>query len=101
MGKNVLFFIVLMLQILVLRASDFDLIKDNKCADIYYADNEQVVNTAVEMFIADSKLVAAVPAQKVNTITDRTIVVGVLNKETWFMQLVSQYKIDFSDMENK
>ncbi len=101
MKKFIIITIIIFAQFINLRASDFYLIENNKGAKIYYSGNEPVVTTAVKILISDSKLISAEPIQQINAIDNQTIIVGVLNKEAGFRQLLAQHKINTSDIENK
>lgn len=94
--------IIAVFQIMSLYASNaFKLIEDDRGATIYYNGNEQVINTAIEILIEDSKLVSGNPFSLTGQIGNRTIVVGIQDKDTGFKELMAKYKINASDISNK
>lgn len=99
--KRIAISLLLLLQLCSIRAASFWLIEGNQGAPIYYSGNEQVVNTAIDMLVSDSRLVAQTPMQRVDRMADKTIVVGVLGKEPAFGKLLSQYKVDVPGLENR
>lgn len=84
-----------------MQASGFYLIEDNLGASVYYRGNENVVKTAIEILINDSKLVCKSPFIHTNSYDNRTILVGIPDKEPTFKNLLKRYKIEISDIEGK
>lgn len=82
-------------------AKVFKLIEKNKATALHYTGKEQVVNTALDMLIDDSKMVCEVPFERTSIAGDRTIVVGIPDKEALFNQLLAQNKIDYADIAGK
>lgn len=99
--RKLIFSILLIFQTTTIFANGFNLIKDNKAADICYSGSAQVVVSAIDMFLGDSKLVARDASAKVSSINDKTIVVGIIGEDPAFDRLVSDYKLDISDIKNK
>lgn len=99
--RKILVIASLLLPLCMAKATDFPLIENNRSASIYYNGSEKVVNTSIDMFIEDSKLVAGKSVQRTNSINQRTIIVGVLNKEPGFKHTLSQYHISAADVENR
>lgn len=92
-------FFVLCLQ--TTFAGDFDLIKDNTASKLYYAGSEQVVKTAIDMFISDSKGVAEIPFERITGIIGNVIVIGIPEKEPAIRELASKYHIDLSELTDR
>lgn len=85
----------------VFAADSFKLITDNTAAKLYYDGNDQVVNTALDMLINDSKLICKNPFERINKVDGRTIVVGIPNNKPAFDLLLGQNKIDYKDISGK
>jgi hypothetical protein len=98
----ILLFILFPLQAFITNASaNFNLIENNKGAVIHYKGNEKVVKTALEMLIDDSRLVCEIPVSWTDRVERNSIIVGIPDKEPTFKELVSQHKIDISDIQDK
>ena len=65
-------------------ASNFDLIKDDTAAKLYYTGNELVVKTAIDLLIDDSKLICKHPFEQVNQVGNHTVVIGIPDREPAF-----------------
>ncbi len=102
MKKHVLFTLYLFLSpVLFLQASGFKLIENNKGANLFYGGNEQVVLTAIEMLIGDSRLVCDTPLVRHTQVESSSIWVGIPEKEADFKQLLIQYQVDYSDIRDQ
>lgn len=82
-------------------AVDFNLVDGGTGAKLYYAGDEQVVNTALEMFLEDSRLVCETPFERTYTIGNRTVVVGIPDSEPEFQKLLEQHEISYKDISGK
>ena len=82
-------------------ASNFDLIKDDTAAKLYYTGNELVVKTAIDLLIDDSKLICKHPFEQVNQVGNHTVVIGIPDREPAFRVLLEQNKIDYKDVTGK
>lgn len=100
--KKVIFlsFITLFLQN-TFAADAFDLIKDDTGAKLYYAGKEQVVETAIDMFVGDSKLICKYPIAKIERPEGQVIIIGIPDKEPAFLTLLEKNRIDYKDVSGK
>jgi len=97
----VLIFLIL-LKAGTLHASDiFNLIKNDTGAELYYAGTEKVVTTALEMLIEDSRQVCSQPFTRTNDPADRTIIIGIPEKEEAIRKLAIKYNVPVSDLTGK
>ncbi|MDH6342762.1 hypothetical protein M2480_002465 [Parabacteroides sp. PFB2-12] len=84
-----------------LSANNFPLIKNNTGAKVYYTGSEQVVKTAIDMLLSDSKLVCKQPFSLTDQVEDQTIVVGIPEQDAQFRELLERYKIDYKDVSGQ
>lgn len=84
-----------------LGAQDFDLIHNDTGSPVYYKGNERVVETAIDLFLKDSKLVCTRPGVRTGQITNRSVIVGIPDQEPQFQELLSRYQIDYSGVSGK
>lgn len=68
----------------------FNLIEHSNGAKIYYLGSDKVVNSAIDMFIADSDKVCEKPTKKITELSDNTIITGVLGTDSYIDQYLSQ-----------
>lgn len=97
-------FIPLLLLLLqhTFAAGSFKLITGDTAAKLYYAGNEQVVNTALDMLIGDSKLVCKNPFERVSAIAaPHTVVIGIPDSEPLFRSLLEQNQINYKDLSGR
>lgn len=85
----------------VCAAVEFDLIKSNRGATIHYKGSENVVQVALQMLIADSRLVCEHPFSVVEVYEHRSIIVGVIRHDREFDELLSRYDVNASDISGK
>lgn len=92
---------LLLLTIQLSATPVFRLIETGKGASVCYKGNEQVIKTAIELFLADSKSVCSTPGVQVQVPENRTVLVGIPEREPEFNNLLAQYKIDINDIKGK
>jgi len=93
--------IIALLQTGVINAQSFSLITADTGAFIHYRGNETVVNTAIDMLIDDSRFVCTTPFTKINEPTDKSIIIGIPNREPWLCELLEHYKLDYKTLANQ
>lgn len=93
-------FLLLLLQY-TFAAGSFKLISGDTAAKLHYAGNEQVVNTAIDMLVEDSKLICKTPFERINRVDSRTVIIGIPDKEPSFRNLLEQNKIDYKDISGQ
>ncbi|MFV0483292.1 MAG: glycosyl hydrolase 115 family protein [Bacteroidales bacterium] len=101
MKKIFLLFLILFSLQSVFASDSFDIIKNGSGANLYYGGGEQVVKTALDMLIGDSKLICDEPMFISDEITDNTIVVGIPEKELYLKELADKYSINVADLAGK
>lgn len=79
----------------------FGLVENNAAASIYYAGSESVINTTIEMLTDDSKLVCKQPFQRVEGLGNRTIVIGIPDREPELKRLTESCSIHTADLSGK
>lgn len=115
MVKNIWLYILMIFCCVtkISAQSSFSIVKENISAPIVYSGEDGVVNNAIDMFIADTKLVAKEESQRVSQIKDGAIVVYNLDevgssdeidkllgveisyiKDSWEMFYINQVNID-------
>ena len=96
----VIFWISLVLQGGHADASgSFKLIENDAGAAIYYAGNETAVETAIEMLVDDSRQVCRQPVERINSMRNNTIVIGIPDREPALNELLSRYNVQASDLK--
>lgn len=93
-----LFFVLLLLNCSITAAQSFNLITNDAGASIYYQGNEQVVKTAIEMLIDDSRQVCTTPFVCSDKPVNGSIIVGIPTRETWLNQLLDDNNIDYTGL---
>lgn len=102
--KKYSIFVLLLITCRLIHASSpstFELISNNGSASIYYEGNEKVINTALEMLISDSKLVAKVSIARATEIKHNTIIVGIPENDLNFRKLTDRYQVEYKDLFGK
>lgn len=102
--RNILLSVVLCLFLTIhanTTNTSFKLIENNKATSLYYSGNEQVINTAIEILVGDSKLVCGDPFTRTNGIGDNTVIIGVSDKDAAIRELTTKYKIETADLAGK
>lgn len=99
---SILILIYLLFHWMDIQATNsFKLIDDNVATSIYYAGSESVINTAIDMLIADSKLVCDIPFRKTDQIVPNAVLVGIPNKEPYIKDIAERCKLDISALSGK
>jgi hypothetical protein len=94
--------VLFLLQVMEGHASNrFKLIENKKGVSVCYSGNEQVVETALEMLIEDSKQVCETPFTRIKEIKGNSIIIGIPEKEPAIRDLVDKSRIDISDLTGK
>lgn len=102
MKKNIIFFLLsILLQTINVHAQSTFRLIGNPGTYILYQGKEKVVNTALDILINDSRLVSEKGITRSTELQKNTIIVGISGKESEFDKLVSEFKIDVSDLEGK
>lgn len=81
--------------------TSFKLIENSTGTSLYYSGNEQVINTAIEILIEDSKLVCNNPFTRINEAKNNTIVIGIPDKDNAIRELTTKYKIETAGLAGK
>ena len=84
-----------------LASQTFNLIVNNLGATIHYTGNEQVVKTAIDILIQDSRLVCAQPFAITEKIVDRSVIIGIPGQDSEFDRLLTSHNIVYSDLQGK
>lgn len=82
-------------------ANSFKLITNNTGACIYYAGNEKVVETALQILISDSKLVCESPIVRIEEPRTNTIIAGMPHQESVIKALAEKCGINISALANQ
>jgi hypothetical protein len=99
--KSILVFINLCLAIVPLFAnSGFNLIKNNRAANIYYRGSNPVVETALELLAADAQQVGQSTFQRIDNADAGAIIIGELN-DPIIDKLIKDHHIFLSDIKDK
>lgn len=99
--KSILVFINLCLAIAPLFASSgFNLIKNNRAANIYYGGSSPVVETALELLAADAQQVGQSAFKRIDNADAGAIIIGELN-DPIIDKLIKDHHISFSDIKDK
>jgi hypothetical protein len=85
----------------IATANDFQLIADGIGAKLYCPENKQVVETAINMLIDDSRLVCKEPFAITPTIEKRTVIIGIPEQNGTIRDLLDAGKIKYSDITGK
>lgn len=102
MKKNIIFFLLsILLQTINVHSQSTFRLTGNAETYIHYQGKEKVVNTALDVLINDSRLVNEKGITRSTELQKSTIIVGISGKESEFDKLVSEFKIDVSDLEGK
>lgn len=81
--------------------ADFYLVRDRIATALWYDGQEQVVKTAVNMLIEDSKLVCEQPFTVIGQPDSSCVVIGVIGESSDFKTFLSHNQIDVSDIVGK
>lgn len=84
-----------------IAAQDFDLIAGGTGASLCYKGGDQVVQTAIDMLIADSRLVCKNPFRQTDSIAGRTVVVGVPDREPALQALLARHGVGYADVQGR
>ncbi|WP_257670584.1 glycosyl hydrolase 115 family protein [Parapedobacter tibetensis] len=79
----------------------FGLVNHNKGASLYYQGNEQVIHTAIDMLVDDSKSVCIDPFSLSDSMPGGTVVIGVVNQDRAFKNLLATHQVDISGIRDK
>lgn len=101
MKRKSLLLVLLLLTMHLSAASGFRLIEAGKGASVCYNGNEQVVKTAIELFLADSKLVCNAPGTLVQKPANQTVLVGIPGRDSEFDGILTQNKINLTEVNGK
>lgn len=101
MKKSITLLLIILLGQHLFAQQKFSLISNNKAAPVYYQGEEQVIRTAIDILIEDSKLVCETPFSLIDKTDNKTIIVGIPDKEPTLKELTSKYKINVSDLTGK
>lgn len=82
-------------------SESFKLISGDAAVNLHYAGTEQVVNTALNMLIEDSRLVCKTPFERTTTMNGSMVFIGVPDKEPAFGQLLAQNNINYKDISGQ
>ena len=100
--RRILFCLVLILVMGHVSASvSFRLVGKDMNTVIYYNGCEQVVKTAIEMLVADSKLVSDRLFTMANELEKGTVVIGIPDREPVIKALAVSCKVETSDLSKK
>ena len=92
---------LLLLTMHLSAATSFRLIEAGKGAPVCYGGSEQVVKTAIELFLADSKLVCNSPSILIQKPEDRAILIGIPGLDPEFDSFLTQHKINLNNINGK
>lgn len=99
--KSILVFINLCLTIVPLFAgSGFNLIKNNRAADVYYGGRNPIIETALELLDADAQQVGQSAFKRIDNADPGAIIVGELH-DPIIGKLIKDYHIRLPEMEGQ
>jgi len=99
--KSILVFIHLCLAIVPLFAnSGFNLIKNNRAANIYYGGSNPVIETTLELLAADAQQVGQSAFKRIDNADAGAIIIGELN-DPIIDKLIKDHHISLSDIKDK
>ncbi|MGJ1409736.1 hypothetical protein ACR78Z_08680 [Sphingobacterium thalpophilum] len=99
--KSILVFINLCLAIVPLFAhSGFNLIKNNKVANVYYGGSNPVVETALEILDADAKQVGQCAFKRIDSADAGAIIIWELN-DPIISKLIKDHHLSLADINAK
>lgn len=96
MGKHYLIILFLISCLTVHATGSFRLIHNDTGASICYDGNQIVVETAINILIADSRLVCKNPFIRTDGINRRTVIVGIPDKEPRLRSIAEKCGVDVS-----
>lgn len=79
----------------------FKLIDQGKGASFYYLGTASLVQTAIDLVVADSESVAGQPFQFGKKIGNGSIVIGIPGESKAFDKLLDKYRVDVSGIKGK
>jgi hypothetical protein len=84
-----------------IAAQEFDLIANGTGASLCYKGSEPVVQTAIGMLIADSKLVCKNPFTQTDSIAGRTVVVGIPDRDPALRALLTKHGVSWAGVQGR
>lgn len=101
MKKRLLYFTLILMAENLYASVPFRLIGKDIETTIHYGGDEPVINTAIEMLVADSKQVCDHPFGVTDNRQKGTIIIGIPEQESTIKDLTSACRITTSDLSGK